>query len=400
MSGDRGQRAPNTVSKLSARSWRARELAVLGEIGLIWLVSRVLVYLFAGWSQFVVVPSTIAFLPETQTGLPWWLEWGTHWDGAWYLSIVREGYHLGAAGQESNLAFWPLYPALLKGLTVFFGQKHLALLALAISNVSLFFALWVLRHLVALDASEAIARRTVVYIALFPTSFFYSAYYPESLFLLGLALAWYCARSGRIWQAGLSGGLAALTHVPGALLMFPLLWESLFRTGRLSLGWARQQTGLLLVPAAVLGFLAYLQLQVGDAFAFFRAAQGWNHAFAWPWAQLIDVWGWVLPGGKADPREVAPLLFTMAVLAVTALSARRMRAPYLLWIVMLLLLYLSVPSPQPLISMPRYTLQLFPVFVVLAQWGERPWVNRCTLLVFVVGLGVLTSLFARWHWVG
>lgn len=396
------------MSFLSARrAWLAGTFerlpapwGVLGDVAFAFALSRTLVYLFVWASQSVVAPSVIAFLPEYQTGLPWWLDWGAHWDGWWYLSIVREGYQAAEPGQESNLAFWPLYPLALKAATMAFGMERPELMALLTSNGALLLGLWAFRLLVGLDLPAAGARRATLYLALFPTSFFYSAYYPESLFLLTTALAWYAARRGRIWLAGAAGAAATLTHVPGGLLIFPLLWERYPRDGRVTLPWARSNAGLALLPLAGLGFLVYLKTVVGDAFAFLKAAQGWQHTWSWPWSQLLAVWSWVLPGDRWDPRELAPLLFTLGALALFVAALGRLRKPYLLWVALLLLLYLSASSPQPLISMPRYALHLFPLVLPLAVWGERPWVNRGVLAVFITLLGVMSALFARWHWVG
>ncbi|MBI2886659.1 MAG: hypothetical protein HYY02_05575 [Chloroflexi bacterium] len=376
-------------------SWRA-----LGDAAFAYALSRGLVYLFVWASQSLVTPSVIAFLPQYQTGLPWWLDWGAHWDGWWYLSIVREGYQPVVAGQESNLAFWPLYPTALKVATLAFGMERLELLALLTSNGALLLGLWAFRLLVGLDLPAAGARRATLYLALFPASFFYSAYYPESLFLLASSLAWYAVRRGHIWHGGAAGAAATLTHVPGGLLLFPLLWERYPRGGRVSFTWLRSNIGLLLLPLAGLGYLLYLRVAVGDPFAFLRAARGWQHTLSWPWSQLVAVWSWVLPGEGWDPREVAPLLFTLGALALFVAALGRLRKPYLLWTALLLLLYLSAASPQPLISMPRYALHLFPLMIPLALWGERPWVNRGVLAVFITLLGVMAALFARWHWVG
>lgn len=397
-----GSPGPRTAAGVpQAWPWARQDLSPLVEVALVFLASRILVYFFVWWSRFFITPNTVVFLPETQTGLPWWLDWSTHWDGIWYFSIVRDGYQLPEPGMGSNLAFWPLFPALLKVLTFLFGQAHLALLAAVLSNGCFFFALWAFRYLVALDASPNVARRTLFYVAFFPTSFFYSAAYPESLFLLGLALAWYFVRKGRLFFAGSFGAAATLAHVPGVLVFFPLLLERLRRApGGEGSGLSWRLAWLLLAPGALLGFLAYQGLVVGDAFGFLRAAQGWRHTLAWPWTDIIAVWGWVLPGGKEDPREAIPLLATLGALAVTAASMRTLRASYLLWVMSVLLLYLSLPSPQPLISMGRYVLHLFPLFITLARWGEHPWVNRGLLAFFLPGLGICTGLFTNWHWVG
>jgi hypothetical protein len=51
-------------------------------------------------------------------------------------------------------------------------------------------------------------------------------------------------------------------------------------------------------------------------------------------------------------------------------------------------------------SQRRYMWVLFPAFVLLGVWGERPWLDRTLTLVSVLALGLFTALFANGYWVG
>jgi hypothetical protein len=53
-----------------------------------------------------------------------------------------------------------------------------------------------------------------------------------------------------------------------------------------------------------------------------------------------------------------------------------------------------------LMSQRRYMWVLFPAFVLLGVWGERPWLDRTLTLVSVLALGLFTALFANGYWVG
>jgi hypothetical protein len=56
-------------------------------------------------------------------------------------------------------------------------------------------------------------------------------------------------------------------------------------------------------------------------------------------------------------------------------------------------------SMQPLVSMSRYVLVLFPLFCLLGKWGQKPWVNR--LIVYAGFLAALyfSAQFFSWGWV-
>jgi hypothetical protein len=74
---------------------------------------------------------------------------------------------------------------------------------------------------------------------------------------------------------------------------------------------------------------------------------------------------------------------------------------YGIYTVTLMLLYLSrIGSPQPLVSMARYVIEIFPAFLVLADWGRRPMIQRVILYLSWLGLLFFAAQFAIWGWVG
>lgn len=52
-----------------------------------------------------------------------------------------------------------------------------------------------------------------------------------------------------------------------------------------------------------------------------------------------------------------------------------------------------------LMSQRRYMWVLFPVFILLARWGDRPWVDHLVTTLSLLGLGLYTALFANGYWV-
>ena len=171
-------------------------------------------------------------------------------DALWFLRIATSGY----ARADGSAAFFPLYPLLIRAVSWLVGGRPL-LAATLVSNVAFFGSLLVLYDLTARELSEAVARRTIVYIAIFPTAFFFFAPYSESVFLLLALIAFRQARRDRWASAALAGALAALTRSIGIVLAPALIVMAVeqYRAhgGRL---WARVAAG----AAVVLGPLAYL----------------------------------------------------------------------------------------------------------------------------------------------
>jgi Gpi18-like mannosyltransferase len=149
------------------------------------------------------------------------------------------------------------------------------LTAIALSNIFLFLALFVLHKTVlAFGYDQEIAGRTVIYTALFPASYFFSLPWTTSLFLLTVAAAFWAAKREQYWWAGFFAALASATHYSG-IFVFPslliLYWQSIrplkFRVSAL---------GLLLAPAGLSIFMAYLYHLTGNAFAFADAQSAWR----------------------------------------------------------------------------------------------------------------------------
>jgi hypothetical protein len=333
------------------------------------------------------------------------------WDTVWFVAIAQDGY-----GDGAREAFFPLYPLLLAVGGNVTGQWILA--GAAISTALAAVALTALHRLVALDYGPRVARGTVLAMAFFPMSFFLSAVYSESLFLALSVGAVYAGRTDRWAWAGVLGGLAATTRSAGVLLVVPLflLWWDARRRREADLAW------LALVPAGVGAYCLYLWASGGDPSTPFAAQEVWFRSFAGPfvgaWDGLVAAFQGarqLLSGSRepvffgaagGDPFVVARHnveLFAWLLLGLGALvlGLRRLPLAYLGYVVVALALPLSYPvEPQPLMSLPRFLLVLFPLFIAVAAWAEEGRRRGPVLLALsAIGLAVYSGIFATWHWI-
>jgi hypothetical protein len=336
------------------------------------------------------------------------------WDSVWYLAIAGGGY---PADDPRRPAFFPLYPWLVRVAGVVTGQPLIG--GALVSTVCFGGALMLLHRLCELELGPEAARWSVWALALFPASFFFSAVYAEALFLVLSLGSVYAARTGRWAWAGALGALAAATRSAGMVLVVPLalLW---WRQGGRRPG---QLAWLVLVPAAQAAFCALLALRGGDALAPFHAQALWFRSFAGPFA---GVWDGAVAGvdgarqllhGARTPVYFGPaggdpfiaarmnlMLLGFALLAVPALvgTLRRLPLAYGAYALAALALPLSYPvAPQPLMSLPRFELVLFPLFMWAGWWLARGG-RRRRGLVLGAGGGLLVALsaqFATWHFV-
>jgi hypothetical protein len=112
------------------------------------------------------------------------------------------------------------------------------------------------------------------------------------------------------------------------------------------------------------------------------------------------------PAGEGSPFVSAGhnlMLFAFALLAVSAVIgvARRLPLAYLLYILAALAVPLSEPvKSQPLMSLPRFLVVLFPLFIWLGAWlAERPRVQLPALVLSALLMMFFAAQFATWHWV-
>ena len=344
---------------------------------------------------------------------PW-----AHWDGVWYIKIATSGY----ADADGSTAFFPLFPMLLRYVGVAL-DGNLLLTGIIISLACYAGCVWLLYRLVRSDFDDVIASRTVIYLSVAPLSFFLQAVYTESLFLLLSLACFVFAREGRWRLAGIMGLLATLTRSTGVLLLVPMVFYYYQRRG-----WSLKKTdshvaNLLMVVEGVLVWMTYLALAFGKPFAFSTAQSQWERGFgapnytvvrgivatAWSLRKVVSAeyyrvfWEVPRPGSDYSTAgtNLLNLLFLIAAALLLWYGARRLPAAYS-WYALAALAYpLFFPSTYvPLMSYPRFTLTVFPLYVALAVFTrDRPRTHKVVVVVGLVLLAALTAKFATFSWV-
>ncbi len=309
-----------------------------------------------------------------------------NFDGIHYLDISRKGYDL------HQQAFFPFYPLLIKELAPVLAGKDL-LAGFLLSNLSLLLLLFFFFKLVLLDyegKKEAVARRSLIFLLLFPTAFFFSAIYNESLFLLLTVVSFYSARKGKWFLAGITGALASYTGLVGVFIFPALLYE-----------WWQQKSAtesklpglsfwpLFLIP---LGLLNYLHAQ-----PYFGAGRSGGKMILL--YQVFWRYGKMIMTTRADILYFTvwlELLTAIGFLCLIILSFRKkVRTSYLIFAA---LAYLAPTLSGTFSSLPRYVLVLFPCFIYLGTIKSRV-LSRSLLVIFGLFLIICTALFFQGYWV-
>jgi hypothetical protein len=294
------------------------------------------------------------------------------WDSGWYLDIARRGYYWSADGQ-SSIAFFPLYPMLVRAVAWPFGGGDRAVWLAPISGsaVSYFLALVALHRLTErVSGDRETARRTVLYLAIFPFALFFTRVYAESIFLLTSVLAVSAAWDNKWWRAGVWAALATLARPNGILIGVPLLVLAL--RGRPSVKQAALRLSALTpAPLALAGFCAFAYSLSGDPLAWLHAQAQWGYSLGHPpWQLLLSLLGRVLKHGAYDyffVSTMAPFrlfhgLAAILVLTITPAVFKRLGPAFGTYVLVSLLVPLSGNALE---GIGRYSAVLFPVFMTL-----------------------------------
>ena len=268
------------------------------------------------------------------------------------------------------------------------------LAAFIVSGFASVAAALLLRRLARCDETEAVSRNAVWFFLIFPTSYFLHVGYTESLFLALTLGCFLSARKSHWALAGLLGAGACLTRVNGLVLLPALATEvalQYWQTRRINFRWL----WLGLMPFGFLGYLWLNHEVTGDFFAFTKIMhEHWYKKFATPWFGIYDVYlrtkGMNVNEGLNEAHRDHPRTICMVW------SWIRLRASYSVWITFN---WLLICSTAYVLSVPRYALALFPIFILFSQacTGRRFWFAMLTLWS-VLYLALYTGRFAQGMW--
>lgn len=342
---------------------------------LVFVSSRCLVGLAAVVGQhFLPFPATEAFY-RIHPELPL-LDAAARWDSGFYLEIAQFGYRM-SLGEISSVAFFPLYSLLIAVFTPLFGEAVLA--GVIISHLCFLIGLVFLEKLTRQVLNPSAARVAVMAVAFFPTSFFFSAVYTESLFFMLTTIFFYAIQTKNLPLASVMALLASSTRFIGLLLCFLLLLEF----------WKNKKQWLWVFASGLgtlsyMGFLAYM---FQDPIAFWTVQPAFGRQGFDPISALL--------------RDLAPLFSGYfawnVILDLSALGLVISQVPRL-WRIrpsygVYALLSLLIPLMSGTGSLSRYVLVVVPLLVLayrLPRWLY--WLSGGFLVIF-------TMLFSTWTFV-
>lgn len=356
--------------------------------------------LFIPYRQGYSYTSLLYFLDDTKSivshflFLPW-----ANFDGVYYMLIAANGYTV-------NAGFFPLFPlsihlatSIFANIIAFDAIQYFTVLTL----VSLYFllSLMIMHKLIRIDYKENIAVWSIVFMLLFPTSFFFAAFYSESLFLLLTLSSFYFARRKRWILAGVCGGLLTATRLVGIAIIPALVCEFIKSEKTL---FKKKSLYLLIAPLGTFAYMWFNLQKWGNAFYFIEAQGNLQNNRTVDGIVFIPqtIFRYFKIISTVSPSQfewfVALLEITTFVFVSVLLYVawkKKIRFSYLLFAVLAIL----IPTLSGTFSgLPRYSLVLFPIFIALALLK-----NKVPQIVYLVTgailLFILFMLFSKGYYI-
>ena len=321
------------------------------------------------------------------------------WDCGWF-GRVAVGYEATLPTNrdgQASWAFFPLYPLLVKAVSVVTALPWTA------AGVLVSHILGVLAAGAARPLFEKNRRAYWLFafgLLLGPFSLLVAMPYSESLFILLTILVLVALQRGDYLQAGAWAALLSATRVTGVLIGAAILLQAIIdyrRKGgawrdlpRAFLGNHRLLLGLALVPLGLIVYIVYLRLLVGDGLAFAHAQVGWGRWLDNPFVQFAYAIHLAWPTGGAWDRNATYALGGAVAVVLTMLVA--LRGHYAAALFCLIALVLSFSAG--LTSSVRFAAGLAPLGIASAELiATRLWLYWVS---FPVGLAIGLWVVAGW----
>jgi Gpi18-like mannosyltransferase len=266
----------NTDLELEASPGRERNKSRDGLIFVIamWLLSRSVIAI--GMQLIAPVLYDRSLLYHSQDSTPFvagfipksgW-ELFSHWDGEWYTKIATLGYSYADDGEQNSVAFYPLFPLLIRGLMALGMRSDAA--GVLINSSAFLGALVLIYFWVEQRYDTGVAKWTTAVLAWCPFSLFCTVMYTEGLFLFLTASALRSFERGEYIWAAVWGALTTATRGPGVALI-PAFLLTAWREKRPPLAYFAGLASAI----GIVSFSLYCALRFGDALAFVHVQKGW-----------------------------------------------------------------------------------------------------------------------------
>lgn len=367
------------------------------------LIFRIVIYIISAIAMRLYLDDATPV-----TGGQFLNEW-LKWDANNYIRIATLGYEgYQENGMYTTLAFFPLYAWLIKAANLIIPNVNIA--ALVMSTLCYIVGCCYFYGAIAPDYGKNIAKKSLIYLSVFPFGLFYGAMMPESTFFMLASACFYYIRKHKWWAVGITGALAGLSRMQGIILMgvAGIEWLEYYKPFTMLKEKKGKElvknifTKAIWIPFMLVGLGIYLYINykvTKDPFKFMEyQSTVWGNGAQYFGKTISDIWnrsfGSDFTGVTKFTAGIAALgLFVWAVMLLFY-GIRRVHNKYTLFLVF----YVIMNYMQSwLISAGRYMSVAFPMFLIMAVFAdEHEEADKWFVTVSSVLFGVILMGFLTW----
>lgn len=327
------------------------------------------------------------------------------WDSIHYLEI--------ALGESQASVFFPLYPLLIWIFSMFFSPVSSGFI---ISFFSLAIALYYLDRLIKRDFNKKISHHSLLLLLFFPSAIFLPLIYTEALFLAILTSFFYYLGEKKWLIAIILAFFATITRNVGIFLWPIFLISFYLQLNVHPLGYVKKNLNILLrkkyfwlsffIPLGLILYCFYNYLILGDFFAFINYQKNWSdtHVFKWPWQTIKEMFNIIFHLGvnKIGTFNYFRIIFvefgSFILLFISSIYwLIKKHWPYTLFCLLNLITFSTI---FPMVSVNRYVVVIFPIFIFLAQISKKQdWLFYFMLSVSYIFFFFNIFIFSSGGWV-
>lgn len=335
--------------------------------------------LFLKW-RLVLFAIALLVLPISQV-----LPSSSNFDGLKFLNLAQEGYGTPKTYYSYNL--FPLYPALIASLAPVLGFLNSAIF---LSHLFAFGSIVLLFFLAKKELPKIDSKLAIYLMLVFPSSFFLTTTYSESLFLF-LSLATLLSLSSKnLLLSVVFAALASYTRAAGIVLWMVIIVEYFdSHKNWIQSIFTKRSLLLLIPPLGFLNYLRYLEVNTSDFLNFLPSLPSkfvFIHQVFLRYLKMI-----IFVDHKSFLFVVIATEILISVLVVYLLIFRFKQTKLSYWMYLLVIFF--VPSLWgSFTGIGRFLLTCPPFFIILTDWLAKQKIQHKAIYFVISALLLILNL--------
>lgn len=387
------------MNMLSEKYKNNEKFRLILKLLFIWLISRfIMLLLMAVYNTYMGTDHSIAFLMN-------------QWDAKRYQFMIDNGYTFPLdTDPQANWAFFPMYVIVCRFVKILtFGVIDTYRVGMLVSNVCIFAAAFTAVKYMSLVRGGKSEEYLLIPVLIFagPYSFYFGSAYTEAMFVLFIALFFYCCARKRFILAGVMSACASATRIVGCILVFALLMElyldmvqkedksgdRLFTLNKIKtfiikmIKAPERIFAVMLSPLGAFSYMTFLRFFCGDVWAYKNVQIAWREDTYFP---VIGVM-WKACTGQIEPRYTYMGWFCVGVFIVYGYMLYRKYYSMAVFGIISLL----VPLTSHVMSTCRFTAGSYVIYMglyeILSRCNKK--IRTAVLLLFALAEAVLLLLW-------